>query len=282
MGRISCACPVSTIVDIVFPLPYLRLRRLGLAPALPAAILPRAGCFAGACSIDICAMARRLQTEHSSSTRNPPESRPMSMTPVLISPVELQILMSTEPVVVIDTRDADTYAAGHVPGAVNLREIFTYPGHLHRRRPAGAQGARFTKHFGAVGLSGARDGGVLRGRAEQRLRPELPRLLPADLAGLPRRSRCSTAATRPGRPPACRPRTEAVAPVAATFPSDLPTADVMLTKDAGAGRAGHQTCCSTCATSTSGSARAPRPTARTSRRARAACRARSGSSGTAS
>jgi thiosulfate/3-mercaptopyruvate sulfurtransferase len=28
--------------------------------------------------------------------------------------------------VLIDTRDADTYAAGHLPGAVNMREIFTF------------------------------------------------------------------------------------------------------------------------------------------------------------
>ena len=45
---------------------------------------------------------------------------------VLISPEQLAAMMGAEPVVVIDTRDADTYAAGHVPGAVNLREIFTF------------------------------------------------------------------------------------------------------------------------------------------------------------
>ena len=50
----------------------------------------------------------------------------MTTDSVLVSPEQLSALMGTEPVVIIDTRDADTYAAGHIPGAVNLREIFTF------------------------------------------------------------------------------------------------------------------------------------------------------------
>lgn len=78
----------------------------------------------------------------------------MTTAPVLISPTELQALMAAEPTVVIDTRDADTYGAGHVPGAVNLREIFTY---LASSTAEGllALKATFAQHFGAVGLSGA-------------------------------------------------------------------------------------------------------------------------------
>ncbi len=78
----------------------------------------------------------------------------MSHTPVMVSPSELQSLMSTEPVVVIDTRDPDTYAAGHLPGAVNLREIFTY---LATSTAEGLQALKstFSQAFGAVGLSGA-------------------------------------------------------------------------------------------------------------------------------
>ena len=45
----------------------------------------------------------------------------MSAPTVLISASELDSLLKSEPVVLIDTRDADTYAAGHIPGAVNLR-----------------------------------------------------------------------------------------------------------------------------------------------------------------
>jgi thiosulfate/3-mercaptopyruvate sulfurtransferase len=50
----------------------------------------------------------------------------MTPSPVLISPADLQSLMAAEPTVLIDTRDADTYAAGHLPGAVHMREIFTF------------------------------------------------------------------------------------------------------------------------------------------------------------
>jgi DNA-binding NtrC family response regulator len=54
----------------------------------------------------------------------------------------------------IDTRDADTYAAGHLPGAVNMREIFTF---LATSTAEGLQDLKstFAQHFGAVGLSGA-------------------------------------------------------------------------------------------------------------------------------
>ncbi|MDO8372741.1 MAG: rhodanese-like domain-containing protein, partial [Polaromonas sp.] len=50
----------------------------------------------------------------------------MTTDSVLVSPEQLSHMMGTEPVVIIDTRDADTYAAGHLPGAVNMREIFTF------------------------------------------------------------------------------------------------------------------------------------------------------------
>ena len=50
----------------------------------------------------------------------------MSIEATLIAPPQLAALQAAEPVVVIDTRDPDTYAAGHIPGAVNLREIFTF------------------------------------------------------------------------------------------------------------------------------------------------------------
>lgn len=74
-------------------------------------------------------------------------------TTTLIDPTALQALMASEPVVLIDTRDADTYAAGHLPGAVNLREIFTY---LATSNAEGLQALQqtFADAFGSVGLSG--------------------------------------------------------------------------------------------------------------------------------
>ncbi len=77
----------------------------------------------------------------------------MTIASVLISPEQLLNLMAAEKVVVIDTRDADTYAAGHLPGAVNMREIFTF---LATSTAEGltALKSTFAEHFGAVGLSG--------------------------------------------------------------------------------------------------------------------------------
>ncbi|MEZ5645968.1 MAG: sulfurtransferase [Burkholderiaceae bacterium] len=78
----------------------------------------------------------------------------MSIEATLISPDQLAALQAAGPVVVIDTRDADTYAAGHIPGAVNLREIFTF---LATSTPEGLQElkATFAKALGEAGLSGA-------------------------------------------------------------------------------------------------------------------------------
>src|SRR5271169_6042513 len=73
---------------------------------------------------------------------------------VLVSPSELSSMLEGEKIVLIDTRDPATYAAGHIPGAVNLHEIFTY---LAMSTPEGvtALNDKFAAAFGAAGLSGA-------------------------------------------------------------------------------------------------------------------------------
>ena len=73
---------------------------------------------------------------------------------VLVTPAELSDMMKSEPIVVIDTRDPATYAAGHLPGAVNVHDIFTY---LATSTPEGvaAMKDKFAAIFGAAGLSGA-------------------------------------------------------------------------------------------------------------------------------
>ncbi|MDP2166024.1 MAG: rhodanese-like domain-containing protein [Hydrogenophaga sp.] len=78
----------------------------------------------------------------------------MSIDATLIAPAQLAALQATEPVVVIDTRDADTFAAGHIPGAVNLREVFTF---LATSTAEGLNElkATFAQALGAAGLSGA-------------------------------------------------------------------------------------------------------------------------------
>jgi len=74
--------------------------------------------------------------------------------PVLLSPNELAARQAAGSLVVIDTRDPDAYAAEHIPGAFNLRDIFTF---LATSSPEGLQELKdgFSSQFGAIGLSGA-------------------------------------------------------------------------------------------------------------------------------
>ena len=75
------------------------------------------------------------------------------MTDVLISAGELADFVKKEPCVIIDTRNPDAYAGGHLPNAVNLHDIFTY---LATSTPEGINElkTKFADAFGAAGLSG--------------------------------------------------------------------------------------------------------------------------------
>ena len=72
------------------------------------------------------------------------------MTSVLISPAELAAMSDA---VIIDTRDPESFAAGHIAGAVNLHDIFTY---LATSDAAGMAELteKFATAFGAAGLDG--------------------------------------------------------------------------------------------------------------------------------
>jgi len=72
---------------------------------------------------------------------------------VLISPQELAELMEREACVLIDTRDAARHADAHIPGAVNIHEVFTY---LATSTPEGlkALDETFARAFGRAGLGG--------------------------------------------------------------------------------------------------------------------------------
>jgi thiosulfate/3-mercaptopyruvate sulfurtransferase len=152
----------------------------------------------------------------------------MSMTPVLISPADLQALVGTEPMVIIDTRDADTYAAGHIPGAINLREIFTF---LATSTAEGLQDlkATFAQHFGAVGLGGAQTAVFYEDALNSGYGQSCRGYYLLTWLGYPKVKVVNggySAWKAAGLPVS----TEAVTPVPATFP-DAPLADVMLTKD---------------------------------------------------
>ena len=71
----------------------------------------------------------------------------------LVSASELDAMMNAEPVVVIDTRDPEAYAQGHIPGAVNIRDIFLY---LSTSDEAGMKelSAKFAQLLGDAGLGG--------------------------------------------------------------------------------------------------------------------------------
>jgi thiosulfate/3-mercaptopyruvate sulfurtransferase len=75
------------------------------------------------------------------------------MDKAFIGPAELKALMQSEPLVIIDTRDPAAYAAGHIPGAVNVHDIFTF---LATSTPEGLKDltGKFAAAFGAAGLSG--------------------------------------------------------------------------------------------------------------------------------
>src|SRR5258707_11857301 len=74
------------------------------------------------------------------------------MTDVLITAGELADLIKKEPCVIIDTRNPDAYAAGHLPNAVNVHEIFTF---LATSTPEGMHElkTKFADAFGGAGLS---------------------------------------------------------------------------------------------------------------------------------
>ncbi|MBN2629615.1 MAG: sulfurtransferase [Rhodobacteraceae bacterium] len=75
------------------------------------------------------------------------------MNSALISPVDLSAMLTQGHVVLLDTRDPDSFAAGHIAGAVNMHDIFTY---LATSDAAGMAALRdkFAAEFGAAGLDG--------------------------------------------------------------------------------------------------------------------------------
>jgi thiosulfate/3-mercaptopyruvate sulfurtransferase len=152
----------------------------------------------------------------------------MTTSPVLIPPADLHAQMGSEPLVVIDTRDADTYAAGHIPGAVNLREIFTF---LATSTAEGLQElkATFAQHFGAVGLSGQETAVFYEDALNSGYGQSCRGYYLLTWLGYPKVKVVNggySAWKAAGLPVS----TEAVTPTPATFP-EAPVADVMLTKE---------------------------------------------------
>ena len=72
---------------------------------------------------------------------------------ILISPTHLKQMSESLPTVIIDTRAPDAYAAGHIPGAVNIHDIFTFLATSSKQGMEELRG-KFAEAFGAAGLSG--------------------------------------------------------------------------------------------------------------------------------
>jgi thiosulfate/3-mercaptopyruvate sulfurtransferase len=153
----------------------------------------------------------------------------MTSSAILISPAELATLMQSEPVVLIDTRDADTFAVGHIEGAVNLREVFTF---LATSTPEGLNQLKstFAKALGAAGLSGAETAVFYEDALNSGYGQSCRGYYLLTWLGYPKIKVLNggfSAWKAAGLPVS----TEAVTPIAASFPSDLAMADVMLTQD---------------------------------------------------
>jgi thiosulfate/3-mercaptopyruvate sulfurtransferase len=150
-------------------------------------------------------------------------------TSVLVSPEELSTLMQAEPVVIIDTRDADTYAAGHLPGAVNMREIFTFLA-TSTAEGLSALKSTFQEHFGASGLSGKETAVFYEDALNSGYGQSCRGYYLLTWLGYPK-VKVLNGGFSAWKAKGLTVSTDAATPTAATFPTDLPGADVMLTKD---------------------------------------------------
>ena len=148
---------------------------------------------------------------------------------VLVGPEELSTLMGTGSVVVIDTRDAGAYAAGHLPGAVNMREIFTFLA-TSSAEGLSALKSTFEQHFGAAGLSGQETAVFYEDALNSGYGQSCRGYYLLTWLGYPE-VKVLNGGFSAWKAAGLAVSTEAAAPKAATFPTDLPGADVMLTKD---------------------------------------------------
>lgn len=148
---------------------------------------------------------------------------------VLIEPAELHALMAAEPVVVIDTRDPAAYAGGHLPGAVNLRDIFTFLATSDAEGLATLKD-KFATLFGAAGLSGRETAVLYEDAMNTGFGQSCRGYFILDYLGYPKVKVLHggyQAWLAAGLPTGTAP----VTPVAASFPA-LPAGDILVDKDA--------------------------------------------------
>jgi thiosulfate/3-mercaptopyruvate sulfurtransferase len=152
----------------------------------------------------------------------------MNIEATLIAPAQLATLHATEAVVIIDTRDADAFASGHIPGAVNLREVFTFLA-TSSREGIDELKSTFGNALGAAGLSGKETAVFYEDAMNSGYGQSCRGYYLLTWLGYPKIKVLNggfSAWKAAGLPVS----TEAAKPVTATFPTDLPMSDVMLTQ----------------------------------------------------
>ena len=150
------------------------------------------------------------------------------MTSVLISPAELQAIMGPD-TVIIDTRAPESFAAGHIEGAVNLHDIFTY---LATSTPEGMAELTdtFAAAFGAAGLDGEKTAVLYEASMNSGFGQSCRGYFLLSYLGYPKVKvlHGGLAAWQAAGLPLS---TEAATPVPAEFPVDTSAAGLILTKD---------------------------------------------------
>ena len=147
----------------------------------------------------------------------------------LISPAQLKEMSETIPTVIIDTRSPDAYAEGHIPGAVNMHDIFTY---LSTSSKEGLEELRgkFAEAFGACGLSGEETAVIYEESMNTGFGQSCRGYFLLEFLGYPKSAVLHggyTAWLADEMPVS----TEAVVPEPKTFPMDEASASLVLTKE---------------------------------------------------
>jgi thiosulfate/3-mercaptopyruvate sulfurtransferase len=148
---------------------------------------------------------------------------------ILISPSQLQQMSESLPTVVIDTRSPDAYAAGHIPGAVNLHDIFTFLATSSKEGLEELRG-KFAEAFGAAGLSGEEMAVIYEDSMNTGFGQSCRGYFLLQFLGYPKAAILHggyQAWLAEGLPTS----TDTSTPEAKTFPVDESAASVMLTKD---------------------------------------------------
>lgn len=148
------------------------------------------------------------------------------MTQALITPAELATM---DNVVIIDTRSPDAYAASHIPGAVNIHDIFTF---LATSDTAGVKEMtdKFASAFGAAGLSGTQTAVLYEQSMNTGFGQSCRGYFLLSFLGYPKATVLHggfDAWTASGSPVT----TEVPQPTSAIFPVDASAASLLLTKD---------------------------------------------------